>query len=118
MARNYSLVARMGDPEKARGQAFAQQVREAKIAFMRQFYGIGDKYARNTWMDAYHPEFYDTIAIDQRIKKKTEALGYSLTNYAEHDRFYQHVAKETSLQGSGLDRLLYNHRDEFLAVIS
>ena len=48
MARNYSLVALMGDPEKARGQAFAQQVREAKIAFMRQFYGIGDKYARNT----------------------------------------------------------------------
>ena len=79
MARNYSLVARMGDPEKARGQAFAQQVREAKIAFMRQFYGIEDKYARNTWMDAYHPEFYDTIAIDQRIKKETEALGYSVT---------------------------------------
>ena len=47
MVRNYSLVARMGDPEKARGQAFAQQLREAKIAFMRQFYGIGDRYAKN-----------------------------------------------------------------------
>jgi len=88
MARNYSLVARMGDPEKAREQAFAQQVREAKIACMRQFYGTVDKYARNIWMDAYHPEFHNTIAIDQRIKKETEALGYSLTNYAEHDRFY------------------------------
>ena len=68
MARNYSLVARMGDPEKAREQAFAQQVREAKIAFMPQSYGIGDRYARNIWMDAYHPKFHDTIAIDQRIK--------------------------------------------------
>jgi len=77
-----------GDSAKASEQAFAQQVREAKIAFMRRFYGIGDKYARNIWMDAYHPEFHDTIAIDQRIKKETEALGYSLTNYAEHDRFY------------------------------
>ena len=88
MVRNYSLVARMGDVEKSREQAFAQQVREAMIAFMRQFYGIEDKYARNTWMDAYRPEFYDPIAIDQRIKKETEALGCSLTNYAEHDRFY------------------------------
>jgi hypothetical protein len=43
MVRNYSLVARMGDVEKAREQAFAQQVREAKIAFMRQFYGIEDR---------------------------------------------------------------------------
>ena len=47
MVRNYSLVARMGDVEKAREQAFAQQVREAKIAFMRQFYGTGDKYAKD-----------------------------------------------------------------------
>jgi hypothetical protein len=47
MVRNYSLVARMGDIEKAWERAFAQQVREAKIPFMRQFYGIGDKYAKN-----------------------------------------------------------------------
>ena len=47
MVRNYSLVARMGDVEKGREQAFAQQVRGAKIAFMRQFYGIGDRYAKN-----------------------------------------------------------------------
>ena len=104
--------------KESKRQAFAQRVREAKIAFLRQFYGIGVKPARNIWMNAYHPEFYDTIAIDQRIKKETEALGYSLTNYAEHDRFYQDVAKETSLQGAGLGRLPYNHRDEFLAVIS
>ena len=47
MVRNYSLVARMGDVEMSREQAFAQQVREAKIAFMRQFYGIGARYAKN-----------------------------------------------------------------------
>jgi hypothetical protein len=47
MVRNYSLIARMGNVEKSREQAFAQQVREAMIAFMRQFYGIGDRYAKN-----------------------------------------------------------------------
>jgi hypothetical protein len=47
MVGNYSLVARMGDIEKAREQDFAQQVREAKIAFMRQFYGTGDKYTKD-----------------------------------------------------------------------
>jgi hypothetical protein len=48
IVRNYSLVAQMGGIEKAREQAFAQQVREAMIALMRLFYGIGDKYAKNS----------------------------------------------------------------------
>ena len=47
MARNYILVARMRDIEKAREQTFAQQVRDAKIAFMRSFTVIGARYAKN-----------------------------------------------------------------------
>jgi hypothetical protein len=118
MARNYSLVARMGDPEKARGQAFAQQVREAKIAFMRQFYGIGDKYARNTWMDAYHTGILRHHSDRPANKEGNRGVRLLSNTMPSTTAFYQDVAKETSLQGSGLDRLLYNHRDEFLAVIS
>lgn len=118
MARNYERVAEMGGPEEAKKQAFTLPNREAKLAFMKQFDGIGDKYARNIWMDSYHPDFHNSVAIDLRIKKVTEALGYSFANYAEHERFYQDIAKEAGLQGWELDRLLYNHRDEFLAVVS
>ncbi len=84
---------------------------------MKCFYGVGDKYARNIWMDSYHPDFRHAIAVDERIKKVTEALGYSFKTYAEHERFYQEVAEEAGLQGWEVDRLLYNHQGEFLDAI-
>ena len=45
------------------------------MAFSREFKGIGAKYSRNIMMDTYHPEFRDSIAIDQRIKKVSRTLG-------------------------------------------
>jgi len=118
MARNYDLVPKMGGPVEATRQALAQDGKEAKIAFMKRFYGIGPKYARNIWMDAYHPDFRDTIAVDLRIKKITKALGYSFKTFEEEERFYQDIAKEAGLQGWELDRLLYAYTDPFLADIS
>jgi N-glycosylase/DNA lyase len=118
MARNYDLVPKMGGPVEATRQALAQDGKEAKIAFMKRFYGIGPKYARNIWMDAYHPDFRDTIAVDLRIKKITKALGYSFKTFEEEERFYQDIAREAGLQGWELDRLLYAYTDHFLADIS
>jgi thermostable 8-oxoguanine DNA glycosylase len=114
---NHDLVAEMGGLEEIKRQAFAQEGTEAKIAFMKRFHGIGDKYARNIWMDVYHPDFRDAIAVDERIKRVTEALGYSFNNYDEHEQFYKDIAREAGLQGWELDRLLYNHRDEFLTSV-
>ncbi len=118
MARNYDLAAKMGGPVEATRQALAQDGKEAKIAFMKRFHGIGPKYARNIWMDAYHPDFRDTMAIDLRIRKVTKALGYSFKTYEEEERFYQEIAKEAGLQGWELDRLLYEYTDHFLAAIA
>jgi hypothetical protein len=118
MSRNYDLVLEMGGPEEATRRALAQDGREAKIAFMQRFHGIGPKYARNIWMDAYHPDFYDSMAIDLRIKKITKALGCSLKTYEEEERFYQGIAKEADLQGWELDRLLYNYTDHFKSAIA
>lgn len=117
MAENHDLVAEMGGPEEAKRLAFAQEGRAAKIAFMKRFRGIGDKYARNIWMDCYHPDFRDAVAVDERIKKVTEALGYSFAGYDDHERFYRGVAAEAALEPWEVDRLLYNHLDEFLAVV-
>lgn len=118
MIRNYELVAEMGGPEGAKKKALAQDGREVKIAFMKRFHGIGDKYARSIWMDVYHPDFRNTIAVDQRIKKVTRALGYAFATYEEEERFYQQIAEEAGLEGWELDRLLYSYTDQFLTVIS
>jgi|SRR5215211_28979 len=114
---DHEMIVEMGGPEEARREALAQDGREGKVAFMQRFHGIGDKYARNIWMDVYHPDFRHAIAVDERIKRVTEALGYSFKSYAEHERFYQEIAKESGLEGWEVDRLLYNHQDEFLAII-
>lgn len=111
---NYDLVVGIGGLQEAKRQAFAEHGTEPKIAFMKQFHGIGDKYARNIWMDVYHPDFHNSIAIDERVKRITEALGYYFKTYDQHERFYQNVAREADLQGWELDRLLYNYRDYFL----
>lgn len=118
MARNYDLIAKIGGPVAAKRQALAQDGKAAKITFMKRFHGIGPKYARNIWMDAYHPDFYDTIAVDLRIRKITKALGYSFETFEEEERFYQGLAEEAGLQGWELDRLLYNYTDYFLSAIA
>ena len=69
-------------------------------------------------MDAYHPDFHDTMAIDLRIRKITRALGCSFKTYEEEERFYQEIAKEAGLQGWKVDRLLYEYTDHFLADTS
>ena len=114
---NYKMILSMGGLERAKEKAFAQVGTKAKIAFMKRFIGIGDKYARNVWMDIYHPDFYDNIAIDDRIKQITEAMGYSFSNYHEHEQFFLGVAKEANIQGWELDRLLYHYKDDFLRIL-
>jgi hypothetical protein len=84
---------------------------------MRQFAGIGDKYARNIWMDVYDPDFRTTIAIDERIKRISAALGVTFRTYADHERFYQDIAHEAGLDGWDLDRLLYNFRDDIIMTL-
>jgi hypothetical protein len=80
---NHEMIAEMGGPEVARRRALAQEGMEAKIGFMKRFHGIGDKYARNIWMDVRHPDFRNTIAVDERIKKVTRALGYAFKTYED-----------------------------------
>ena len=117
MARNFDIVAEMGGPQVATRLAKAQEGRAAKMAFMKRFWGIGDKYARDIWMSAYDPDFRDAIAVDDRIKRVTRTLGYSFKTYEDHERFYQGVAAEAGLEPWEVDRLLYNHQKEFLAAI-
>lgn len=118
MASNYDLMVELGGPVEAKRQALAQEGKEAKITFMKRFKNVGDKFGRNIWMDVYHPDFHDTIAIDLRIKKVTKTLGYSFKTFEEEERFYQEIAEEAGISGWELDRLLYNYTDRFLSAIA
>lgn len=108
----FDYVSRLGGPEAAKAKLLAQPGREAKIAFLQTFPGIGPKYARNIMMDVYHEDFRNSIALDVRIKAISEALGLSFVSYAEHERFYLDVAREAGLNGWELDRLLFNFRPQ------
>jgi hypothetical protein len=68
-------------------------------------------------MDVYHPDFRDSIAIDQRILSISEVLGLSFKNYNEHEDFYLSVAKDAGLNGWELDGLT-RFREEFLKELS
>lgn len=114
---NHALISEMGGIEKVSALALSQKGREAKISFLKIFAGVGDKYARAIWMDTFHKDFRDSMAIDLRINQITAALGYEFKSYEEHEKFYQEIAKECDLLTWEVDRLLYNFKNDFLAGI-
>jgi len=87
---------------------------DAKMQFLQTFDGIGPKYSRNMLMDVYHPDFRNSVAIDQRIQSISKALGLSFKNYNDHERFYLTVARDAGLNGWELDRLMYRFTKTFL----
>ena len=94
LAENFRTIEGMGGLAAANRRALAQPGTAAKIAFMKQFAGIGEKYARNIWMDVYHPDFRNTVAIDKRIKSISQVLGVTLRRYEDHECFYQDLARD------------------------
>lgn len=106
----FDRITEMGGPEAAKAELLALSGREAKIRWLKEMPGIGEKYARNIMMDVYHEDFRDSIAIDIRIAAITQLLGLSFQSYMEHENFYLNVAKKAGVNGWELDRILYNFR--------
>ncbi|WCP70091.1 hypothetical protein LYZ37_18995 [Vibrio tubiashii] len=109
----YERVRDIGGLESAKTQLLSCSGREGKIKFLKQFPGIGEKYARNIMMDVYHEDFHSSIAIDIRIKSITELLGLSFNTYEEQEIFLLEVAKLADLNGWELDRLMYRFKSDF-----
>lgn len=110
----YDAVRKMGGPLAAKNRLLSLLGRDAKIAFLKSFPGIGDKYSRNIMMDVYHEDFRDSIAVDVRIKNVSEAFGLIFSSYSTHESFYLSVAADAGLNGWELDRLMYNFQEEFI----
>ena len=111
---NHEIISTMGGAEKVTVLALSLKGKEAKMRFLKTFRGVGDKYARNIWMDVFHRDFRDSMAIDLRINQITATLGFEFKSYEEHEKFYQEIARECGLLTWEVDRLLYNYKEHFL----
>ena len=113
----YETIQDLGGLEAGNKHALCLDGREAKIQFMKQFNGVGPKYARNIWMDAYDPDFRQAVAVDQRLQSITKKIGFEFEDYDKHEAFYLQIAKEAGLDGWDVDRLLFNFHGYFEAAI-
>jgi len=118
LAANFARIEALGGVEAATQYLLNLSSRQEKFRFICTFADIGPKYGRNIWMDIYDPSFRSAIAVDDRIKQVASALGLQTTKYHEVESFFCQVAEESGLEAWELDRLLYNYKDHFLAVIA
>ena len=115
--RCFDQITALGGLEAVKAALFAIPGRDGKINYLRQFHGIGPKYARNMMMDVYQEDFRESIAIDSRIQSVSTALGVQFDGYADHEQFYLDVAHAAGINGWELDRLMFNFQKEVLAAI-
>lgn len=114
---NFRLIQKKGGLDAAKALIFKAVGPEEKLKALREYKGVGEKYAYNIMMDAYHPEFHTSIAVDQRIKVISRALGLRLHRYADYATFYQKAAFKLGIQPWEMDRLLYAFRDGILEAL-
>jgi hypothetical protein len=115
---NHVRIATLGGIEKARKAALSQKGQRAKITFMKRFRGIGEKQAKSIWMDVFHQDFRNSIAIDERTRQVAAAAGHSFSSPEEQEKFFLEVAEESGLTGWEVDRLISTFRDHFLKALS
>jgi len=118
LVSNLNRIESYGGVIKANKIAFSIRGRTEKFRFMKSFDGIGEKYGRNIWMDIYDKDFYESVAVDERIKKFSKELDVSFTKYDDHEKFYLELAGKGNLQGWELDRLMYHFNTEILEAIN
>lgn len=114
LAWNFNLIESMGGLKMATSAMGSLPTMEAKKAWVRRFKGIGEKYARNFWMDIRDPHFENSIAIDSRLASVGRILGMPSDDYDKQEAFFLALAREAGISGWEADRLIYNFRTEIL----
>ncbi|MDD2836754.1 MAG: hypothetical protein PHY05_11490 [Methanothrix sp.] len=117
LARCFEKIEELGGLEQANAMLLNKKCAAEMTGFFNDFPGIGPKYANNIMMDCYHPLFHEKIALDSRIRSVSNELRLNLKRYSDHENFYLNIAKEAGIEGWELDRLIFEHRDEFLNAL-
>ncbi len=115
LLHNFCLVEEKGGVDAANRAVLHDACdRDAKIKVLREYKGIGEKYAHNIMMDAYHPQFHDSIAVGLRIRKISKELGLPAGKYEDYVVFFQKVASKVGIEPWELDRVLYKFEKPIL----
>ena len=112
----FQIIANKGGLKAVSATAISLPSQKEKIEFLKQFKGIGNKYARNAWMDLHDTDFINSIAVDSNINKILDKLGLSGDDYLVQERKLVSIAKAAGMTGWELDRILYKFTDSFLGV--
>ena len=117
LLENFQMIVDHGGPVAVKAQLNSKDGCDEKIKFLRRFRGVGPKYARNMMMDVYHPDSWESIAVDTRVQHVLDATGLAFRDYGEKEKFLLEVAHEAGLNGWQLDRLIYNSNEAVLAAL-
>lgn len=109
LARNFDQIEALGGLAAVKKAMFDLKGRNAKIEFLRRFHGIGEKYARDCWMNLKDPDFEDCVALDVRVLRVERLLGSDRGGYAGREQSLVGLAHDAGLSGWELDRILYNY---------
>lgn len=118
--RNFERIKEQYDDPLGAKEAFTEADGvEAKMKFLQQFTGIGEKYARNIPMDLYLEDSRQFIAVDSRVKGLLKETGYPVDerSYEDIEAHLQSVAANLAMEPWELDRTLYNFTDEVSATL-
>jgi len=106
-----------GGPSGVRSEYLTYSTARERIAFLRSFQGIGDKYSRNIPMDIYDPLVRNHFAIDHRIKKIFEIINGHVPRYRFAEEWLNQLARDVGINAWYFDRLLYNDYDAILHAL-
>ena len=120
LKKNFLLVKSKGGPRAVQDHLDSLPTSKRMMDYLREFSGVGPKYARNMMMDGYHPRFRNSIAIDVRIQKILVKAGRPFGGYRDYcdaEQFLLDVANEVGIEGWDLDRLLFLYNDDILTAM-
>jgi len=117
--KNFSFIQDCGGLETIQNILLSVKGKESKIQIMRLFEGIGNKYARNIFMDMYHEDFVNSIALDERLFDILKALDVDPSlKYLQKEDVLIQLAGDCSISPWHLDRLLYLFKDYYVERIN
>ena len=116
LERALQRIQEMGGPIAAKEKALMCAGGIEKVRFLRKFYGLGPKYARNIWMDAADPDVANAAALDSRLMGVLVAVTSDVPKtYEKQEAWYQQLAADLGVNTWTLDRLVFRTKDEILA---
>jgi hypothetical protein len=118
--KNFKFIESCGSLATIQKFILQTSGRESKLRLMKLFYGIGDKYARNIFMDLYHEDFINSVAIDGRLLDVSNELEIDSQkiSYLEHEELFVAIASESNLTPWSMDRLLYNFNKYYINAMN